>query len=315
MPKKILIRNNGNEEVDEVFKKFIKFSKAKNLSERTIVYYEYNYNKFKEFLGKLGITEIGQISPEIVEDFTIELSDEVDNPVSVNTVLRAVRVFLNFAMERKYLEKFKVSLIKTVKKVKETYTDEELKLLLKKPDIDTCGFAEYRNWVIINWLLSTGNRSRTVRNIKIKDLDLEGGYVRLSTLKNRYQQVIPVSKVIIDILQEYLTFRDGEDNDYLFCNIYGGKISTDGFVNAISRYNKRRGVSKTSSHLFRHTFAKLWIKNGGDIFRLQKILGHKSLEMVKEYVNLFSDDLKDNFEEFNPINQFSISKNYIHLKD
>jgi integrase/recombinase XerD len=61
---------------------------------------------------------------------------------------------------------------------------------------------------------------------------------------------------------------------------------------AIGKYNQKRGVNKTSVHLFRHTFAKNWITNGGDIFRLQKILGHSSIEMVKEYVEMFSDDLK-----------------------
>ena len=53
--------------------------------------------------------------------------------------------------------------------------------------------------------------------------------------------------------------------------------------------------------MYRHTFAKNWILNGGDIFRLQKILGHSTMDMVKNYVEMFDDDLKRDFETFNPL--------------
>lgn len=60
---------------------------------------------------------------------------------------------------------------------------------------------------------------------------------------------------------------------------------------------------KTSIHAYRHTFAKNWILNGGDIFTLQKILGHSSIEMVKNYVNLYSDELKIGFNSYNPLDR------------
>ena len=61
-----------------------------------------------------------------------------------------------------------------------------------------------------------------------------------------------------------------------------------------------------------HTLSEV-IKNGGDIFRLQKILGHKNMEMVREYVNMFSEDLKEDFEKFNPLNQFKSNKKSIEM--
>jgi len=77
-------------------------------------------------------------------------------------------------------------------------------------------------------------------------------------------------------------------------------MTTDMLQKEIARYNRKRGVEKTSLHMFRHTFAKKWILNGGDIFRLQKLLGHSSLEMVRKYVNMFADDLRKDFDSFNP---------------
>ena len=64
-------------------------------------------------------------------------------------------------------------------------------------------------------------------------------------------------------------------------------------------YNKRRGVETTGIHRYRHTFAKQWILNGGNVVALQKILGHASLDMTRKYVKLFSEDIKDDFDLIN----------------
>lgn len=74
-----------------------------------------------------------------------------------------------------------------------------------------------------------------------------------------------------------------------------------------------RNVNKTSCHLFRHTFAKNWILAGGDIFRLQKILGHYDLEMTKEYLAMFGQDLQMDFEKFNPLDRLKKNKSIIRM--
>ena len=71
-------------------------------------------------------------------------------------------------------------------------------------------------------------------------------------------------------------------------------------------------MNKTSCHLFRHTFAKKWVLSGGDIFRLQKILGHSDITVTREYVNMFSPDLQRDFERFNPLDQ--IGMNTVRIK-
>lgn len=213
-----------------------------------------------------------------------------------------------YFMKLGYTEPFQITMVKTHKQIKETYTDYELEILLRKPKINKTTFAEYRNWVIINYLLATGNRVATVCDLKIKDIDFGTGTIRLCRTKNRREQIIPISTTLKNILKEYLKYRKGELEDYLFCNVNGIRLSENGLKLAIFKYNKKRGVSKTSIHLFRHTFAKKWILNGGDVFRLQKILGHSSMDMVKEYVNMFNDDLKRDFDTFNPLEEFCNKK-------
>lgn len=94
--------------------------------------------------------------------------------------------------------------------------DAGLTALLKKPDIRKTTFAEYRDWVIINFLLNCGSRAATVRAIQIRDVDLDGGVVFYRHTKNRKAQVIPLCSPMIAILREYGRYRGGEPTDYLF---------------------------------------------------------------------------------------------------
>lgn len=88
------------------------------------------------------------------------------NTVTINTRLRGVRALVNYCIELGYIDSFKISLLKNEKEIKQTYTDDEIKLLLRKPDLKKCLFAEYRNWVVINYLLAT--RKPYINNMQFK---------------------------------------------------------------------------------------------------------------------------------------------------
>lgn len=141
--------------------------------------------------------------------------------------------------------------------------------------------------------------------LKIGDLDLKGKSVLLRVVKNRNQQIVPLSKSLIVILSEYLTYRNGSENDYLFCNQYGRKLTKSGIESAIRRYNYKRGVLKTSIHLYRHFFAKHWLMNDGDTIRLQTLLGHQDMAMVKQYAAIYGQDLQRGFNEHNPLERYT----------
>lgn len=304
---------SSNKTMKEGFKEFYNHCRVKNLSNKTLKYYEDNYYIFTNFFNDRDL--INTITSDTIDNYIIHLKENTQcNSRSINTRLGAIRTILYYFMKLGYMEKFEIQLVKTIKKVKETYTDVELLLLLKKPNIKKCDFTEYRDWVIVNYLLSTGNRLDTVINIKIQDLNFNDELILLQATKNKKQQLIPMSKTMVKVLQEYLQYRKGELEDYLFCNIYGIKLTGNALENSIRKYNQRRGVNKTSIHLFRHTFAKKWILSGGDIFRLQKILGHSSIDIVKNYVNMFSNDLKIDFDKFNPLEQFSLNKQSLKLR-
>ena len=100
---------------------------------------------------------------------------------------------------------------------------------------------------------------------------------------------------MVSILREYQQIRGGGPTDYLFCDEMGNQFSENGLRLAVARYNKSRGVDKTSVHLFRHTFARKYLIDcGGNAFTLQKLLGHSTLKMTKHYCNVFDADIAKN---------------------
>ena len=297
---KITMSKKSNLSIQEAFDLFIRKCKIKNLTDLSISSYEKKMVHFYEFIDKSE--PITAVTKDTVDDYILWLRENTDaNDITINSYLRSVRAFLYFCMEDKYIPTFKIQLIKAEKKIKETYTDDELVRLLEKPDVDNCSFSCYKTWVFENYLLGTGNRISTALDLHIGDINFQSGVIILRKTKNRKQQIIPLSATLAEILQGYLQIRGGEADDYVFCNEYGGQASCRTYQQLVRRYNRKRGVEKTSCHTFRHTFAKNWILNSGDMFRLQKILGHSDLTVTKEYVNMFGQDLQMDFEKFNPL--------------
>jgi integrase/recombinase XerD len=261
---------DGLKTIDEVFEEFQHFNKIRDLSEWTIISYNDSYKIFKEYYSTDNLCN--SIDLQVVNDFIYYMKENRNvNNVSVNTHLTNMKSFVNYCIRLGHIGKpFKITMLKEDRKIKETYTDSELIVLLKKPNIKKCNFSEYRNWVFINYLLATGNRVSTVINIKIGDIDFDSDTIILKKTKNRNQQIIPISSSLKIVLLEYLKYRKGTAEDYLFCNARGKKMTVDCIKPSIRKYNRARGVTKTSIHLFRHTFAKNWILNGRRYFQITK---------------------------------------------
>lgn len=318
MKNKITLNFGGDKPLSEAFEQFIQTKMVMNSSEETISFYKNCFKYFLEFFGTDRLcSEINQNS---IFDYLLYIKENKPelSQKTVATYIRGLRAIFYYMMKNGYVEEFKITLPKTEETIKEVYTDYEIQCLIEKPKLDkNCSFADLRNWALVCYFLATGNRLSTVSNIKIEDVDFQSEEILIRKTKNKKQQIIPMSNELKSVLLEYLQYRKGKPDDYLFCNSYGGQLTKDAMSNCVAKYNKSRGVTKTSIHLFRHTFAKNWILNGGDIFRLQKILGHSSLDMVKQYVAIYGGDLKRDYDKFSLLDRAKESSSkgsYIKLK-
>ena len=203
--------------VKEGFAQFQNFNEAKNLSGKTIKHYDISFKNFAEFY------DVSKPACSIIETTIFEFIAWLKkngniNDITLNSCLRPIRAMLYYFMKQGFTSPFHITEPKATQKAKEPWTDHELAILLKKPNIKECAFAEHRAWAIINYLFATGNREGTASNIKIEDVKFESRIIHLKKTKNRKGQIMPLSPNLEKILKEYLLYRKGAPSDYLWGN-------------------------------------------------------------------------------------------------
>lgn len=296
---KIKMKNSVT--VADTFHDFLMAKKAGGLSEKTIATYGQHFSAIGKHLPTHA--PIDKLKKTDLEAMIASMRDAGLAANSIKSYTRTLKSFFSWC-NTEGITRLNLPLYKAEETVKETYTDEELKALLRKPNTRKCDFPEYRNWVTVNLLLNNGCRAATIRNIKLRDVDLENQVIYLRHTKNKKAQVIPLCEALCSVLREYMKVRGGEMDDYLFPNENGTQLTENGLRCSIASYNRRRGVQKTSIHLFRHTFAKKYLVDcGGNAFTLQRLLGHSTLDMTKHYCAIFDADITKNFENFSPLAQ------------
>lgn len=160
--------------IEETFSDFIISRKTKGLAEKTLQSYQ---SQFQAVAKHMDVKmDIAMLQKADLDAMIISMRDASLSPNSINSYTRTLKSFFSWCNEQG-ITRLNIPLYKAEETVKETYSDAELAALLKKPDIRKATFAEYRDWVIINFLLNCGSRAATVRAIQIRDVDLDGGMV------------------------------------------------------------------------------------------------------------------------------------------
>ena len=301
MKRKISLNPSDSTTIEGLFQQFLSASTARGLSAKTIKTYKSHLHCIAKHLDiTLPVT---QLNKSVLNQMISSMRQSGLSSNSISSYVRAFKSFLTWCREEGYTN-VTIPTFKQKDTIKETYSDEELRRLLEKPKAN-CSFCEYRNWMIVQFLLNSGCRAATIRNIQNRDVDLDSRQVTFRHTKNGHILVIPLCSSLVTRLRGYMQIRKGEPEDYLFCDEYGKMLTENALRLAITRYNKQRGVSKTSIHMFRHTFARKCLMDcGGNAFTLQKLLGHATLEMTKHYCAIFNSDIANGFDNISPLEQF-----------
>lgn len=301
------VQSNGVLDFDTAMELFINEQKIRHKAVRTIEWHRENLHTLRVFLERQGFKSIpSQITSKMLkENYILYMLETLKlSPVTVNGRIRSCKALFEFLFTEGYLTynpAKQLSLLKTRQRVIETFSREQLRSLLSIPDKNT--FTGFRDYVIMLLLLETGIRISELVGLRLQDIRWADSSI-LVLGKGNKERLVPFQRRMKALLKKYLSVRgDIEGEDHLFVSIDNIPLSTRNIQERIQYYGKAANIQgvRVSPHTFRHTFAKMYIKNGGDAFSLQAILGHTTLDMVRHYVNLFSSDVQEQHRKFSPV--------------
>lgn len=270
--------------------------RRRNTSENTLQTYELHLKRY------IDVLEIAEESVKVCdkrsyENFIDSLREEMKD-VTLTSYCRTIRAFLYWLQREGYVETEKMSLPKYDKKVKETYSSEEMIKLLRKPN-KRCSEVEYQTWVFVNLILSTGLRLTSALECKVSHFVYKDRVLYVQKTKQRKAQTILLNDEMVAILHKYILVFGLKQDDYIFCTASGGRLAKRSMQDNVATYNRSREVDKTSIHLMRHTFAKNFYMQTKDIYSLQKILGHTSIATTEIYLQDLGL-IEENATAYNP---------------
>lgn len=304
-------------------------ARTEGKSEKTIRIYTTALTKLQGFLEDRGYTtDVSGLGVRELREFILYLQQvrtfehhPFTRPQAkglsghaINCYLRAVRAFWSWLV-REEVSSFnpfaRVKIPKPPTKVIATFSEKQLNAMLKT--INTATPAGFRDWSMILTLLDTGLRASELVGLTMSDVNLDDGMAKVYGKGNK-ERVVPFGAKVQKTLWKYLQrHRPKPANPLctaLFLTAAGQPISGDRLRAIIEKYANRAGIEgvRCSPHTFRHTFAISYLRNGGDVFSLQRILGHSSLDIVRIYVNLAEADVKACHQRFSPADNMEIKK-------
>lgn len=234
------------------------------------------------------------------------------SPVTINIRLRTAKCFFRWLAKEGICTDDPTSaihLLRTEEDRLRGFSDDEVQKLLMQPDQNT--YVGYRDFALYLLLLDVGARISETLALEVSafDFDRRTVYFPASTTKTRKGRTLPLSKRTAEVLSELIAEnRDnfGSEKQFVFLTVTGEPLERQVVRSRLHAYGKQAGITncRVSPHTFRHTFARMYIQNGGDAFSLQRLLGHSSMDMVRKYIQLQQGDLEQSHERFSPVQRF-----------
>ncbi len=292
-------------------------ARARQLSPCTLADYSNTFRKFSAYLG--NDPEVARLSSKDIEGFILQ-----QTTVSKKTILNyliGLSAFFHWASDEKLVKENIVSHVqkpKPEKPVITELTESDIKALLAVLERSTSytrpGKMEsshrlpnaFRNRAIILLLLDTGMRASEICSLKISGIDVRNSRLKIFGKGNK-ERILPFSARTGQALWRYLaTRKDDRVNDPLFKTSFGHAMDRDQLRRLLAKMGRRANVADVHPHRFRHTFAINYLRNGGDGFTLQMMLGHSTMEMVSTYLHIAQADLDSGHRRASPVDNWKL---------
>lgn len=279
----------------------------RGLSANTLEAYQRDLEKLLVYLKQTG-KHVVDVQLEDLQAFAAGLHDIGIGPRSQCRILSGVRSFYNFLAIDGYRDDDPTELLESPtlgEHLPEVLTTAEVDAL--EESIDLSKWEGHRNRAIIETLFSCGLRVSELTNLKLSNLYLDDGFVRVNG-KGSKERLIPVSPRVVKELgwwfddRQQMTIKAGEE-DYVFLNRRGAHLTRTMILIMIKQQAKAAGILKTiSPHTLRHSFATALLEGGADLRSIQAMLGHESIGTTEIYTHIDTKTLRQEILEHHPRN-------------
>jgi len=286
----------------ELFLEYIK--DQKKLSDNTFQSYRRDIVQFKKYIEKVNLDYVKSEKQDIL-NFLEELSTLGKKSSTVSRHLASTRLFYQFLMKNgkiNYDPTEGIQSPKIEKKAPSILNSKEVSLLLDQPnDIDLKGI---RDKAMLELAYATGMRVTEIISLNIEDVDLEKGYVSCKNAKK--QRNIPLGTMSLNALKEYvnsarLSMIKSEDEQALFVNVSGKRLTRQGFWKIIKFYKEQANITTDiTPHTLRHSFATHLLQNGADLKSIQTMLGHSDISSTQVYMQFQDESIKNIYRKAHP---------------
>lgn len=280
-------------------------SVERGLAKNTLLSYQSDLIQYKNFLQKKGMNSWDKISLDAIITFQYYLKTKGISTSSVARKIAALKSFCKFLRKNEDITvdiTQNLEVPRTTKKLPSVLTIDEIGKVFDLPEEEKPLLL--RNRAMFEVLYGTGVRVSELINIKLEDLNLQVGYILISG-KGGKQRIVPLGSTAIESLSPYLKQRTNmlkkQQNNYLFVNKIGTKLSRQGFWKILKKYAISWGIKKSiSPHTFRHSFATHLLEQGADLRSVQEMLGHSNITTTQIYTHITRAKLRKIYQETHP---------------
>lgn len=296
------------------FKSYLMLERS--LSNNSIEAYLSDMSKFTTFLElkELDIT-YKDIEIQHLEDYIHWINDLGLKATSQARIISGLKAFYRYLMMENLIDRNPTDLLegpRLARKIPVVLSYEEINLLINALEFEKNPFLKLRNKAILETLYACGLRVTELTELKISNLFLDVGFVKIIGKGNK-ERLVPIGDSAISAIKLYsndvlhgrssVNCKAGKE-DILFLNRRGNQLTRVMIYTIIKRLTALAGIEKSvSPHTFRHSFATHLIEGGADLKAVQDMLGHESITTTEIYTHLDTDYLKDTILNFHPRNQ------------
>jgi integrase/recombinase XerC/integrase/recombinase XerD len=288
---------------------FKTYCQSRNLSQNTISYYGYCLLAFTRYVDRNnpGLT-LDDISTQTIRAFLLDQTqrNSASTACHCHTTLC---VFFSFLVSDGFIECSPMGGVDKPKRrqaIINTFTLQQVEAILK-----TCGndFLGLRDRAMIIIMIDCGLRVSELLGLCLDDVSWAEHTFRVIGKGNK-ERVVPFGNTTATTLTRYISRRGKLKASRVFVNCYGEPISRYSVRELIGRKGIKAGITgvRCSPHTFRHTFAVQYLRNGGDVFSLQKLLGHTDLSMTRKYAELSQTDVQEKHKLYSPADRLNASE-------